>query len=119
MSGKPDGKPDRAEQYYVKRPADVDISGLQEIVVDDEHDRFFDGMWFWKLKDGHDVRMRYKSTTCYNGAVLFLVTSFLPWKVQVEDPIQAGRLVVKQQQHEDGYYYDHNYIRPIAPTEAG
>ncbi len=118
MSGKPDGKPDRAEQYYVKRPADVDISGLQEIVVDDKNAfrRSVDGHWYWKLKYGNDV---YKSTTCYNGAVLFLVTSFLPWKVQVEDPIQAGRLVVKQQQHEDGYYYDHNYIRPIAPTEAG
>jgi hypothetical protein len=97
------------DQYIVKKPADVDISGLQEIVVDNNHDRFLDGHWHWKLKNGHDV---YKSTSHYNGADLFLVTSTLPWVVRNQNPIKAGRLVVKKQKHDDGYSYDHYYIRP-------
>ncbi len=105
MSGKPHG----AEQYYVTKPAE-DISGLQEIVVDDKHDRFLDAYWHWKLKDGNDV---YKSTSPYDGAHLFLVTSTLSWVVRVSDPILAGHLVVKKQEHDDGYSYDHYYIRPI------
>jgi hypothetical protein len=103
-----------AEQYTVKNPSkprmlhdsSVDISGLQEIVVHDNprHDRFVDGHWRWKQKDGQGFYKSVYTPTSnpHDGDKLFLVNSVL-----------AGHLVVKKQKHDNGYSYDHYYIRPI------